>query len=719
MGWRGPCLVGIEDLCAIVALGHVMTPTTQVIQTITAFSAPASRANQNFLGKSFRFVLGLAASVCAAYFAPWCETGEAASPPVAHVQNNHLVDANGNFLRLLGVDRSGSEYMCVSGSGVFDGPVDATAIAAIAAWRVNAVRVPLNEDCWLGINLPASNPYIGAAYQEAIVAFVQALNNAGMYAILDLHWNAPGTYVANQQQPMADLDHSPAFWTSVATTFKEFPGVIFDLYNEPYVSSWECWQNGCSVTTSDGTWQTAGMTQLVDAVRATGATQPIMLGGLSYASDLSQWLAYAPVDPITGPAQLVASYHSYCGPPGTSTVAQCQSAMSSIRAEQWPVVSTVAQSVPVVTGEFGEYDCATTYVVPYMAFADTNGISYLGWAWDTYSCGAFPALISGYSGTPTAYGIGLKSHLDALSERHDTHDFNGDGYSDIAWRDTSGDLAVWLMNGTAVLPDSLGQVPTTWSIVGQRDFDGDGYADLLWRDTAGNTSIWFIEPGQSTQLINPILVSSSASVGNIPIIWSVAGTGDFNGDGMGDILWRDTSGDTAIWLMNGATVLSSAGIGNMPITWAVVGTGDFNGDGKADLLWRDGSGDTEIWFMNGTTVLSVASLGNILTAWSVVGTGDFNGDGYSDILWQDGSGNTAMWLMNGATILSSASLGNVPTVWSVALTGDYNGDGTSDLLWRDTSGDTSIWFMNGTTVSSTGSLGNIPTTWTVQSTNAE
>jgi Cellulase (glycosyl hydrolase family 5)/FG-GAP-like repeat len=692
-----------------------MSPTTRVIQTITTFVTPASRANHSYLGKylgkSVRFGLGLAAFICAVYFTSWCETSKAASPLIARVQNNHLVDANGNFLRLFGVDRSGSEYMCVAAAGVFDGPVDAAAIAAIAAWRVNAVRVPLNEDCWLGINLPASNPYIGVAYQQAIVGFVQALNNAGMYVILDLHWNAPGTSIANQQQPMADLDHSPTFWSSVATTFKEFPGVIFDLYNEPYVSSWGCWQNGCSVSTSDGTWLTAGMTQLVNVVRATGATQPIMLGGLSYASDLSQWLAYAPVDPIKGPAQLVASYHSYCGPPGTSTVAACQAALNSIEAGEWPVVSGVAKSVPVVTGEFGEYDCATTYVTPYMAFADANGISYLGWAWNPYDCGSFPALISGYTGTPTNYGIGLKSHLRALSARHDTHDFNGDDHSDIAWVDTSGNLAVWLMHGATVLSSGgLGTVPTTWTIVGQRDFNGDGNADLLWRDTAGNTSIWFI---------SGIQVSSSASVGNIPITWSVAGTGDFNGDRMGDLLWRDTSGNTTIWLMNGATVTSSGGLGNIPATWSVVGTGDYNGDGKADLLWRDTSGDTAIWFMNGTTVLSSASLGNIPTTWSVVGTGDFNGDGYSDILWQDSSGNTSMWLMNGGTVLSSAGLGNVPTTSSVVLTGDYDGDGKSDLLWRDTSGNTSIWFMNGTTISSTGSLGNIPTTWTVQSTNAE
>src|SRR5438105_4262851 len=115
--------------------------------------------------------------------------GEAASPLAVHVQNNQLVDADGNVLRLLGVNRSGSEYMCVGGSAVFDGPVDAVAIAAIKAWHVNTVRVPLNEDCWLGINLPASNPWIGAPYRQAIVDFVQRLNSAGLYAILDLHWN--------------------------------------------------------------------------------------------------------------------------------------------------------------------------------------------------------------------------------------------------------------------------------------------------------------------------------------------------------------------------------------------------------------------------------------------------------------------------------------------------------------------------------------------------
>jgi Cellulase (glycosyl hydrolase family 5) len=131
---------------------------------------------------------------------PDCAPATAASPLSVRVQGNRLIDGNGNFLRLRGVNRSSSEYACVGGGGgngngyaLFDGPVDSTAIAAIKAWHINAVRVPLNEDCWLGINLPSTNPYMGVAYQNAIVTFVQALNNDGIYVILDLHWNAPGT----------------------------------------------------------------------------------------------------------------------------------------------------------------------------------------------------------------------------------------------------------------------------------------------------------------------------------------------------------------------------------------------------------------------------------------------------------------------------------------------------------------------------------------------
>jgi endoglucanase len=187
---------------------------------------------------------------------------------------------------LHGVDRSGTEYQCVHGYGIFDGPNDAASVQAIAAWHTNAVRAPLNEDCWLGIN--GINPaYAGANYQQAIGAYVNLLNQNGMVAILDLHWNAPGSNLATGQEPMPDADHSVTFWTSVANYFKSNSSVIFDLYNEPYpdnnqdtTAAWTCWKNGG--TCSGVPFQTAGMQTLVTSVRNTGSQNVIMLGGVEY-----------------------------------------------------------------------------------------------------------------------------------------------------------------------------------------------------------------------------------------------------------------------------------------------------------------------------------------------------------------------------------------------------------------------------------------------------
>ncbi len=329
-----------------------------------------------------------------------------ATPYVA-VSGNRLVGASGETIRLLGVDRSGSEYMCVGGWGIFDGPVDATAVKAMAAWHIDAVRVPLNEDCWLGIN--GVKPSLGgAAYQTAIEEYVRTLQSYGLVVILDLHWAAPGAHRAESQWPMADADHAPAFWSSVAHAFAANHGVVFDLFNEPYGISWPCWLNGCTATYETGgakvAYQTAGMQSLLNAVRGAGAAQPVMLGGLQWAGDESQWLAYEPADPDH---QLAVSFHNY-NFIGCDTEA-CWNA----------TIAPLARKVPVVTGELGENGCRASYIKQYMPWADANGVSYLGWTWDavgaSWTCSGGPALIKDYEGAPTTYGAGLKRHLAELA----------------------------------------------------------------------------------------------------------------------------------------------------------------------------------------------------------------------------------------------------------------------------------------------------------------
>ena len=330
------------------------------------------------------------------------------------VAGNRFIDGTGALVRLRGANHSGTEYACIQGWGIFSGPGDESIFEGMEKWKINVVRIPMNEDCWLGIN-GADATHGGAAYRDAIVGWVALAHKHGMYAILDLSWTSPGTHKSEGQQPMADADHSVDFWKSVATTFKSDPAVIYDLFNEPFLNHakistndpWACWQNGCTVTGGEGgltgTWQAAGMQQLVDAVRSTGATQPVMLGGLEWANDMSGWLEHVPHDKV---GQIAAAYHQYRGN-------MCQDVVC------WEhTLTPIVTKVPLVTGELGDTECNHSFTDKYLDWADSVHVSYLMWTWNAWgdptptSCGSgqYP-LIADWNGTPTPYGVSFKARL--------------------------------------------------------------------------------------------------------------------------------------------------------------------------------------------------------------------------------------------------------------------------------------------------------------------
>jgi Cellulase (glycosyl hydrolase family 5) len=340
--------------------------------------------------------------------------GGSHSDTFLRVKGNHLVyGADAKVVQLRGVNRSGTEYECVNNFGYFQNPnplkPDSKAmIAAMKSWDIDVVRVPLNEGCWLGVNAPAR--YSGASYRAAITAYVHRLTAAHLFVILDLQWASPGSTESNVLLPMADAQHAPSFWSSVATTFKSNHEVLFDLFNEPFGISWNCWLNGCQIPAgkgSNGSWPAytaVGMQKLVNVVRATGATQPLVVGGVDYALDLSGWLSHEPHDPDHN---LVASAHTYGGR------SPCDH--SCLQA-----VLQTSQKAPVIFGELGETDCSTAYIDAAMQFADAHQIGYLGWAWDAtddgggWSCAESPALITSYKGTPTPYGAGFENQFRDL-----------------------------------------------------------------------------------------------------------------------------------------------------------------------------------------------------------------------------------------------------------------------------------------------------------------
>ena len=333
--------------------------------------------------------------------------------PQLHVSGNKLEDATGTQVVLHGVNRSGAEYACVQGWGFFDGPVDEASLLAMKSWsHITAVRVPVNEACWNAESY-VNATYAGANYINAVKSYVNLLNANGMVVILDLHWT-DGLYTgtssgcssaqATCQKPMPDAAQAIPFWTSVASTFKGNNAVIFDLFNEPYASratgdttsGWQCWLNGG--TCAGIGYPVAGMQSMVTAVRSTGASNVLMLGGEEYSNDLTSWLTYEPTDPDH---DLVASWHSYSF--NTCATQACWTSQ----------VAPVMASVPVIAGEIGESDCGGGYIDSLTTWLESENTGFLAWTWDAW--GSCPSvLITDYAGDPTPFGAAYKAILQAL-----------------------------------------------------------------------------------------------------------------------------------------------------------------------------------------------------------------------------------------------------------------------------------------------------------------
>jgi hypothetical protein len=205
----------------------------------------------------------------------------AAQPPSLHRVGNKLLDRDtGKPVVLKGMAMMGGEYSCVHGQGVFAGPANETVVDGMVAWGINAIRLPMNEDCWLGQH--GVDPRVsGPAYQSRFVQFVELLLSRGFVVVLDLHWtNSTGGLARGQDLFLSSS--SPKFWASVAShpALRSRPGVVFELFNEPHDAPGgtakltpECFLNGqgcphAAVAAGDGSnGCTAALQQLCGSAR--------------------------------------------------------------------------------------------------------------------------------------------------------------------------------------------------------------------------------------------------------------------------------------------------------------------------------------------------------------------------------------------------------------------------------------------------------------------
>jgi hypothetical protein len=344
----------------------------------------------------------------------------------------HLANASGQTVVFHGVDESGTENFCltwgpppvvVSPAGG-PSPLTQDSITAMKAWGVDTVRIPLNEDCWLGIN-GVDSSVGGANYQTPIANIVDLITHTnGMYVILDLHITAAGTAQATKQQPMADMDHSVSFWQQVAAAYKGNGSVIFDLFNEPILdgtdAGFQCWKNGSTAASSGDcpsvSFAVAGMQTLVTTVRQAGANNLLMLGGTGYSSRLGLWPKYVPTDTLS-PPNIAASWHVYDDQGGCTTdPATTLSTICPASGQGLGAAAVMAAGYPIVVGETGYYSCSgstgSTWWPIFLSWAEAQSIPMVAWSWSNSSG---PPLLSNTTNfTPNANGQIYKTFLTCI-----------------------------------------------------------------------------------------------------------------------------------------------------------------------------------------------------------------------------------------------------------------------------------------------------------------
>lgn len=372
-------------------------------------------------------------------------------------------------------------------------------------------------------------------------------------------------------------------------------------------------------------------------------------------------------------------------------------------------------TTPSVTANVAGQNGTLVGAVPYLG--DFNGDGLTDILWDSEQSGMSGALLS--SGTRTLWTNTGSNSFSVTSNVAGQNgslvgylpivaDFNRDGRTDIWWYPGggTGSIATWSSTGSAFAvgagPSSPG---SAYSLAGVTDVNGDFRSDLLWYLSSGPTlTVWITNANGSVTTVNS--AAPSGGMGS-PQGWgaSFPRAVDFNGDGLGDVLWSTlASGKRALWLGAGNGTFNEFSAVDLSVTGYNANYLDINGDGNTDVLWDQAdsngrsTGQRILWVSKGDGTFDInanpGGLNGTLSGYSLAAA-DFNGDGIADIFWTQvdtnglSTGARVVWIGKGDgtfTVLANFGSQDGTLVSYVPVLADFNGDGKTDVLWDSRSG---------------------------------
>ena len=354
--------------------------------------------------------LGAALAATATWGVVRAQAESSGMPLPLKVVGTQVLNSKGEPVILRGVNCASMEW---TSDG--QGHILRSVQVAIDDWHVNHIRLPLAQDRWFG-KAPEQKDE-GKAYRALVKEVVELCASKGCYIILDLHWSDVGQWGQNIGQHSMPDENSLAFWKDIAPVYANHPAVTYDLYNEPQDVSWDIWLNGGTVTdrpnrrgAAPKTFQAVGMQKLLDAVRATGAKNVIIAGGLNWAYDFDGILDGRQLKDPDGNGVIYAN-HAYNnkGHPVEVWIARMEKATAKL---------------PAIVSEFGGSGGPNRRVGRSGGAIKPSGDDWLlhvlqviqdhNWSWTAWDFHpqAGPTLISDWNYTPTPdFGIFVKQML--------------------------------------------------------------------------------------------------------------------------------------------------------------------------------------------------------------------------------------------------------------------------------------------------------------------